>query len=193
MSRLLRGGTALLASVLATACARHPAAPATAPPPAAAPNSAEPTQRALESDSSSDGALVSEAMAALGKGRLHEAASHLEQVMGSGPEAEGRVTAHYLLALLLARPDYAERDITRARAMLEGLLESHPPAAHETGARLVLSLLELEEDYVRLIADLRIRAAASGAEADDLRGVLAQREAELRRIKDILLGRAGGS
>ncbi len=193
MSPLLRGGMAILASVLAVGCARHPAAPATAPPPAPIPPSAEVTGHAPEGDSSREGVLLSEAMAALEQGRLHEAASRLEQLIGSGPATEGRGTALYLLGMLLARPDYPDRDITRARGLLEGLLESHPPAAHETGARLVLSLLDLEEGYVRLIADLRIRAAVAGAEADDLRGVLAQREAELRRIKDILLGRAGGS
>ena len=86
-----------------------------------------------------------------------------------------------------------ERDVGRARHLLQDLLDSRPEAARETGARLILSLLELEEEYMRQIRDLRVLVAASGAEADDLRGALAQREAELRRIKEILLGRAGGS
>jgi hypothetical protein len=126
-------------------------------------------------------------------GHFSKAAERFERVISLGEIAPGREAALYDLALLLARPDNPQRDVARARSLLEDLSASGEPAARDTGARLILSLLEVEGAYLRQIEDLRTRLAAMGAESDDLRGLLAQREAELRRIKEILLGRATGS
>jgi hypothetical protein len=126
-------------------------------------------------------------------GHFSKAAERFERVISLGEIAPGREAALYDLAFLLVRPDNPQRDVARARSLLEDLLASGEPAARAPGARLVLSLVEMEGIYLRQIEDLRTRLAAMGAESDDLRGLLAQREAELRRIKEILLGRATGS
>ena len=130
---------------------------------------------------------------AMEAGHFSEAAERFEQVISLGEIAPGRGAALYTLALLLARPDNPGRDAARARILLEDLLASGEPVVREAGARLILSLLEIEGAYRQQIEDLRIRMATMGAESDDLRGLLAQREMELRRIKEILLGRATGS
>lgn len=187
------GSAGLLALLLAGACARSPEAPATAPGSSGSPASARPESAPAASDPLPDPAGLPLAVEALDGGRLEEAEERLQEIIARESAAASRGKALYLMALLLARPDNPKRDIGRARGLLEDLVETYPQSARETGASLVLSLLELEEGYVQLIVDLRTRAASAGAEADDLRGILAQRESELRRIKEILLGRTGGS
>jgi hypothetical protein len=130
------------------------------------------------------------ALEARDAGRLAAATEGLESLLAMGGAARGR--ALYPLALLLARPDSESRDTVRAASLLEEYVRTEPDPSEEASARLILGLLDLERLCADLIGELRGKAAASGAESEDLRLALAQREAELRRIKDILLGRSGG-
>ncbi|HXI01779.1 MAG TPA: hypothetical protein VNI57_01255, partial [Candidatus Saccharimonadales bacterium] len=133
------------------------------------------------------------ALADMDAGRLDEAKTRLEKLAALPSPSEERESARYSLAILLARPGSPGRDVSRARDLLEEVLADYPGAPREMGARLILSLLDAEESFRRQIDELRAQVAASGSESDDLKAALAQREAELRRIKEILLGRAGGS
>lgn len=183
---IIRLLAAVLGAALAAAgpgCAREVPAPAPAP--------SVPEQTPPAGPSRAHLSLVA-AMEALEQGRLQEAVRRLEEVLSLEAEAAERGAALYSLAVLLARPGSPARDVARARGLLEEFLETDPPAARAEGARLILGLLDVEGRYEEQIRELRGRAAVAGAEADDLRIALAQKEAELRRIKEILLGRTGG-
>ncbi len=57
---------------------------------------------------------------------------------------------------------------------------------------LILSLLALEAEKEQTILDLRAQIDASKGESEGLKAALAQREEELRKIKDILLEKQPG-
>jgi hypothetical protein len=129
----------------------------------------------------------------LGRGETRRAVARLEGVIALGARAPGRAEALYTLALIEARPDSPARDVPRARRLLREVLGSKPAPRRETEARFILALLEMEEDRTREIHALRARLAVSEADANLLRLALDQREEELRRIKEILLGESPGN
>lgn len=150
----------------------------------------EPASPAVEPDRGA--AELAAALESMRGGRLDEARREFEAVLALDGGTLRRPAALYGLGLLLARPDFAGRDVTRSRKLLEEYLATGPTEPEGTSARLVAGLLRAEAEQTAVIAELRGRVAAAGAESEDLRVTLAQREAELRRIKEILLGRAGG-
>jgi hypothetical protein len=153
--------------------------PAIAPPPVPAPT---PGAREFE-----------EAMTALKFGDRALAVSRLEAVVAMGSSAPARGEALFTLGVFSALPDSPSRDVQRARALLQQSLAAGGAASSGQAIRLILALLAREEELDRSIADLKVQIDASRAEADETRTLLAQRETELRRIKEILLGKTPGS
>ena len=123
-------------------------------------------------------------------GDLVSAAEALDAVIELGAKAPARWEAVYQRALLAATPDDPGRNVPLARDLLGQVLESKPAAERESEARLILALLDLEEGSARAIGDLRSQIETMKAEGEEIRSALAQREDELRRIKEILLEKA---
>jgi len=136
---------------------------------------------------------LDEAMTALRFGDRALAVSRLEAVVAMGSAAPSRGEALLTLGVLSALPDSPSRDIERARVLLQQSLAAGGPAASAQATRLILALLTQEEDLNRSIADLRTQIEASHTETEETKTLLAQRETELRRIKEILLGKTPGS
>lgn len=151
--------------------------PAPAPPPPPPP----PGQEDLD-----------QAFVALNRGETDRAIDKLEAVLDEGSKAPGRGEALFTLALLCARPEDPDRDIPRARSMLEELLSIETSPSRQTAARLILSLLALEEQQTSAIRSIREQMDTTKVESEGLKSSLAQREEELRRIKEILLEKAPG-
>lgn len=188
----LWGGAPVLALLLALPAAGSGCTRAGGPAPA--PVEAETTSpvRIPEPPPAPAEIALSEAREAIARGRIREAEIALERIPSLEGAQKVRGEAIYALAVLLARPGDPGRDVERASGLLERYLETGPPPDREAGARLILQLLELERRCGQQVEELRGRAAVSGSEAEDLRVALAQKEAELKRIKEILLGRSGG-
>ncbi len=136
---------------------------------------------------------LAEATELLGRGETRRAVAKLEEVIALGAGAPGRAEALYTLALIEARPESPARDVPRARRLLQEVLKSDPEPRREAEARFILALLRIEEERTREIHALQTRLAVSEADADLLRSALEQREEELRRIKEILLGESPGN
>jgi hypothetical protein len=131
-------------------------------------------------------------MAALDNGDPGGAADKLRAALAAGAAGAQRSEAIFTLALLHARPDAPQRDVPKARAYLEQVIASRPAAAREIEASLILALLDAEEVHAAAAADLRSQLAAARTESDELRVALASREAELKKIKEILLEKTPG-
>ncbi|MBI3449529.1 MAG: hypothetical protein HY049_11525 [Acidobacteria bacterium] len=154
-------------------------APSAAPPPAPAP-----VPGAREFD---------EAMTALKFGDRALAVSRLEAVVAMGTGTPSRGEALFTLGILSALPDNPSRDVERARVLLQQSLASGGSVPSGHAIRLILALLAREDDLNKSIADLKAQIEASHTETEETKTQLAQRETELRRIKDILLGKTPGS
>ena len=135
---------------------------------------------------------MSEAALYLGSGEVASAEEKLDAVIALGPESPSWGEAIRLRAILAARPDLPGRDLPLARDLLRRYLGAQPDAAGEAEARLILSLLDREEEAARAVADLRAQIESMRGAESELRSALAQREEELRKIKEILLGSTPG-
>lgn len=135
---------------------------------------------------------LKEAYVALNRGETDHAIRKLEAVLDEGSKAPGRSEALFTLALLLARPEDTDRDVPRARSMLEELLSIDTSPSRQTAARLILSLISLEEQQASAIKSIKEQMDTTRVESEGLRTSLAQREEELRRIKEILLEKTPG-
>ena len=153
-----------------------PVIPTPLPSPPPAPGDAE-MMRALED---------------IDRGEEASAAARLEAVMALGAKAPSRGEALFTLALLKANPVASQRDIARARSLLEEAAAMKPGPSRSSEIRLILSLLALEEEKERSLQDLRAQIEAVRGQAESLKAALAQREDELRRIKEILLEKTPG-
>lgn len=129
------------------------------------------------------------ARAALAGPDYKTAEERLEFVLALGKSIPQRAEALYLLALLKARPDSDNRDRARAIVLLQeaGSVKTVPERKSE--ALLVLQLLESELEQERIIQQLNIWVSEIESDQIELRTALEQREEELRKIKEILLGK----
>ena len=68
-------------------------------------------------------------------------------------------------------------------------MDLNPAPERKAEAFLVLQMLKFEEEQERLIAQLNVWVSGMEVDQIELRAALAQREEELRKIKEILLGK----
>jgi signal transduction histidine kinase len=136
---------------------------------------------------------LAEAGEALSRGDKAVAIRKLEGVVELGADAPGRVDALLALAVLRARPDDPARDTQAALALVERILQLHPGGAKEEEAKLLKSFLEVENMLSHSVEELRAQLTAAREEGEALRQSLAKREDELKKIKEILLGKTPGS
>jgi len=110
-----------------------------------------------------------------------------------GMRAPSREEASFTLAVIEASPGNPARNVSRARLLLNDLIASGLSPARSQAAEFILSLLLMEEEHMKEVAELRSQIEASRGEMEGLKATLAQRETELRKIKEILLETKPGS
>jgi hypothetical protein len=188
MRRSIAGAVAIL-SVVSVGCPGwKKAAPATtpsSPPPAVVPAAPPPPPPPPPGERE-----TAEAMSALRAGDLVLAATWLDQVLALGSRAPSREEALFTLAVIEALPSNPARDVVRARVLLREVIASGGSPSRSEASGLILSFLAQEEELTRSISELKLQIESSRSESEDLKATLAQRESELKKIKEILLGKS---
>jgi len=136
---------------------------------------------------------MGEARASMRRGNLALATSQLQAVVAMEPMSPVRGEALFALAVVESLEQNPSRDTVRAREHLGLLMNSGEPPDRVQAAALLFALLEQEEALNQEIEDLRSQVQAAKGDAEILSSTLAQREEELRKIKEILLEKSPGS